>query len=67
MNDLENIDILNGDNRTYTISLLAVETRHVISSMYLDCENKFQEGVAKYEELKKTVMEVRNLETSSNE
>ena len=62
LNDLEDLDKVVGDNRTYNLSLLAVETRDIISSMYIDCENNFQEGIKKYEDLKESIMKIRNEE-----
>jgi len=61
LNDLENIDNLFGDQREYNLTILVNETREIITSMYIDCETKFQEGVEEFEKLRESIV------TSNNE
>jgi hypothetical protein len=56
LNDLENIDSLVGDMREYNLTILVSETRDIITSMYVDCEKKFQEGVEKFEKLRENIL-----------
>jgi len=60
LNDLENIDSLSGDSREYNLSLLVLKTRDIITSMYIDCESNFQEGVKKFEDLKEAIIRENN-------
>ena len=60
LNDLENIDNLVGDQREYNLTILVNETREIITSMYVDCETKFQEGVQEFEKLREAIIKSNN-------
>ncbi len=60
LNDLENIDNLVGHQREYNLTILVNETREIITSMYIDCETKFQEGVEEFEKLREAIIKYNN-------
>ena len=60
LNDLENLENLFGDQREYNLTILVNETREIITSMYIDCETKFQEGVEEFEKLREAIIKSNN-------
>jgi hypothetical protein len=60
LNDLENLENLFGDQREYNLTILVNETREIITSMYVDCETKFQEGVQEFEKLREAIIKSNN-------
>jgi hypothetical protein len=62
LNDLEDVANLSGDKRAYNLSVLVAEARGIIGSMYVDCETQFQNGINKFEDLRRIMGEVKEME-----
>ena len=58
LNDLEDVANLSGDKRAYNLSVLVEEARGIIGSMYVDCETQFQNGIKKFEDLRRIMEEM---------